>query len=53
MLVYDETPDDDQFGGNWLAAPREEGGYTIRWFNGEVDKIPEGHVIVYLMRDSA
>ena len=52
MLVYDETPDDVQFAGTWLAAPREEGGYSIRWFNGE-GQVPDGHVVVYLMRDSA
>ncbi|PGH14643.1 hypothetical protein AJ80_05823 [Polytolypa hystricis UAMH7299] len=51
QLVYDETPEDDQFTGTWLAKPRDEGGYFVKWVkdNGNV---PAGYTVVFLMRET-
>ncbi|PGH08109.1 hypothetical protein AJ79_06109 [Helicocarpus griseus UAMH5409] len=52
QLVYDQTPDDDQYKGNWYVSPRpnNERGYSLHWVSdGEA---PEGHILVYLLRES-
>ncbi|OAX79494.1 hypothetical protein ACJ72_06182 [Emergomyces africanus] len=54
QVVYDQTPHDDEYKGNWFAYPRDnsvgENGYSIHWVAG--DEVPKGHSLVYLMRDS-
>ena len=53
QLVYDETPEDDAFSGQWLLEERgveNGGGYFVRWYNGP-EAFPEGYRTCYLMRE--
>ncbi|ODH22779.1 hypothetical protein ACO22_05468 [Paracoccidioides brasiliensis] len=52
QVVYDQTPKDDSYSGNWFAYPHEGngGGYSIHWVAG--NETPEGHTLVYLLRDA-
>ncbi|EEH34106.2 hypothetical protein PAAG_05155 [Paracoccidioides lutzii Pb01] len=42
QVVYDQTPKDDSYSGNWFAYPHEGngGGYSIHWVAG--NEAPEG-----------